>query len=126
MRSLIAKSISLDAPAKPRSPAGPGALVLALAGLVVGAGVGLGVAFALDAMDRSFREVDAVSQFLGIPAMGAIQIIQTPSEAAQSRGVKRRRTAVLAALAVVALLVFAVALLGDVHAIRDLVKSAAG
>src|SRR5207253_7521707 len=104
---------TLDPPARPNKPSGPGALLLALVGLVVGAGAGVGVAITLDAMDRSFREVEAVSEFLGVPTMGAIHAIRTPTETAALRGASRRKTAMLLLLAVIAGVVLVVALLGN-------------
>jgi len=47
-------------------------------------------------------------------------------EATERRQVKRRRVATLTGLAVVAGVVFAIALLGDAHAIREFVKSTLG
>jgi capsular polysaccharide biosynthesis protein len=117
---------TLDPPTRPNRPSGPGALLLALVGFVVGAGAGVGVAVTLDAMDRSFREVDAVSEFLGVPTMGAIHAIRTPSEAAALRGAGRRKYAVLVLLAAVAGVLLLVALLGSSQTVRDMLKSSGG
>ncbi len=113
-------------PVPPRSPAGPGALVIALAGLVAGAGVGAGLAYALHVLDHSFREVDVVSEFLGVPTMGAIHLIQTPPEAAVRRARRRRGVAMLGILAVIAGGTLALALVGNVDAVRELVRSVVG
>jgi uncharacterized protein involved in exopolysaccharide biosynthesis len=117
---------TIAAPEKPTRPSGPGALVLAGLGLALGAIGGLCAACVVDAADHSFRDELAVTGFLGVPTLGAVRVIETPAEAAQRRGRKRRGSAVLAGLAVLACVVVAVALFGDAHGIADFVKSVVG
>jgi uncharacterized protein involved in exopolysaccharide biosynthesis len=116
----------LDPPVRPRKPSGPGPLVLALAGLLVGLAVGVGTAALLDATDRSFREVDPVADFLGVPTMGAIHLIQTTAEVRERRRTRRRRVAALGVLAVVAGASVAIAVTCDLDALRAFLKSASG
>jgi capsular polysaccharide biosynthesis protein len=111
---------------KPHSPAGPGALVLAGMGLALGAIAGFVAACVLDATDHSFRDEASVTQFLGVPTLGAVRVIETPAEAAQRRARRRKSSAVLAVLGVAALAVVAVALFGDAHGVADFVKSVVG
>jgi hypothetical protein len=115
-----------DTPGRPGSPAGPSALVLAFAGLAVGAIAGLTAAIVRDRMDHSFRDADAVAGFLGVPTLGAIDVIETPAESACRRARARRSRATLAALGVAAGLVLALALFGSLQAVALLVKSVVG
>jgi hypothetical protein len=114
------------APEKPDHPAGPGALVLAGAGLALGAIAGFVAALVADGKDHSFRDEGAATAFLGVPALGAVRVIETPAEAAERRAKQRRGSAVLMGLAVLACVVVAVAVFGDAHGIADLVKSVVG
>ncbi len=115
---------TVDPATRPTSPTGPSAILIALMGLAVGVGAGAGLALVLDTMDSSFREVDQVSSYLGVPALGAIHMIRTPTEEAAK--VRRARQIqiglVLLGLAGVGLLMFA--MFGDVSALTGLVKGA--
>lgn len=93
----------LDEPLKPRSPGGPGALLFAAAGLCAGAALGLVVAYVLNVKDTSFREVDAVTAYLGLPTLGAIHMIETPAEARVARTARHRKIAGFIALGGLAL-----------------------
>ena len=115
-----------EAPEEPGSPTGPGAAVLALCGMILGLCAGLASAFALESMDHSFREADAVTGFLGVPTIGAVDTIETPAEAARRRAQKRRSTAKLSALAAVAAVVVAVSAFGSAGAVADFVRSVTG
>lgn len=92
----------IDEPLPPRAPSGPGPAVFALGGLVLGAGAGLGLAWILDVNDRSFREVDAVAAFIGLPSLGAIHVLETPAQAAAAKTAAMRRLALVAVLGVLA------------------------
>lgn len=117
---------TLVAAERPKRPSGPGALLLAGIGLALGAIAGFVAACVIDATDHSFRAETAVTGFLGVPTLGAVRVIETPAEAAQRRGKKRRGSAVLAGLAVLACAVVAIAMFGDAHGIVDFVKSLVG
>ena len=103
----------IEAPARPDKPSGPGALLIALMGLAVGAAAGVGMAYVLDSMDQSFREVDDASMYLGAPTLGAIHKIMTPSELSKVRRKKILVALALLVLACVAGAAVATALLGD-------------
>jgi capsular polysaccharide biosynthesis protein len=120
-------SISVtEEPRRPDSPSGPGAALLAFAGLAAGALAGAIAAVSRDRMDRSFRETEAVSAFLGVPTLGAVDVIRSAAETAELRKSRRRASAAVTALAVFACLVFVAALLGGSHLIEQLVKSSSG
>ncbi len=119
-------TIAAAAPRGPGTPAGPGALMIALAGLAIGAIAGVTAAIVRDRMDHSFRDVDAVAGFLGVPTLGAVDVIETPSESAARRARARRSRASLASLGIAAALVLALAVFGSVQGVVDLVKSVAG
>jgi uncharacterized protein involved in exopolysaccharide biosynthesis len=90
------------APAAPGRPSGPAPALLALGGLVLGAGAGIALAWTLDAKDRSFRDVETVSEFVGVPSLGAIGRIETPDEAARRRAQTLRTAAFVGAFGLVA------------------------
>lgn len=112
---------TLDAPQAPRHPAGPGPLLIALAGLVVGLGSGAGIAYLLDLTDHSFRNVEDVSEYLSIPTLGAVHVILTPDELARRRSRKWRRLALLAVLGLAAAAALGVALAGGLDAVKAMV-----
>jgi uncharacterized protein involved in exopolysaccharide biosynthesis len=117
---------SVEPPSRPTRPAGPGAFALALAGLVLGAGVGAGVAVGRAATDRSFHQAELVADILGVPSMGAVGVIQTPSEVGERRKSERRQVVTLCALGLAAALAVAFAAAGGGGAFGTLFASSAG
>lgn len=113
-------------PRRPDAPSGPGALVLALAGLGIGAIAGVAAALVRDRMDHSFRDVDAVAGFLGVPTLGAVDVIETPAESAARRAKARRSRTAVTSLGIAAGLVLALAVFGSLQAVVELVKSVVG
>src|SRR6185436_5131512 len=99
----------VEAPATPKSPSGLPPAVLALAGLLVGAIAGAGIAVVSDSMDHSFRDAETAAAFLGVPMLAAVDEIVTPVEASGRRASARRQKVKLAALAVAAMAVAATA-----------------
>lgn len=93
----------VEPPLRPDAPAGPGPVLYALGGLVLGAGIGLAAAAALDRADRSLRDVDVAADVLGVPSLGAIDRIVTAADAAADRAMRLRRAVAVGALAAVAL-----------------------
>jgi uncharacterized protein involved in exopolysaccharide biosynthesis len=93
----------IDPPQRPRGPSGPGPSLFAAAGLAAGLVLGCGVAYVLNVQDKSFREVETVTAFLGVPTLGAIHAIETPEETRASGQARGRQLIVLGALAIVAL-----------------------
>ena len=76
-----------QAPSRPSRNSGTSLVVL---GLLIGLGVGLGIAFLADRLDPRFRYPDQVSSGLGLPILGTIPEIKrakgriaSPDEAAQ-------------------------------------------
>jgi len=116
---------SIDPQTRPSRPSGPGALALALAGLVLGAGLGVSVAVGKAATDPSFHRAESVSDFLGVPSLGAVGVIQTPSEVGERLALRRRRIAMLCALGLVAVLSVCFAAAGG-GALGTLFSSTAG
>ncbi len=120
-------SVRMVAPAeRPTKPSGPGPVVFALAGLVVGAVAGAAAAAARATADRSFHDVDAVAAFLGVPVLGAVQMIRTPAETARRLAARRRRVAVLTALGAVAAAATLYAAAGGGDAVRGLLAAGQG
>lgn len=110
-------------PDPPRDPSGPGTLVIAGVGLLLGAFLGIGAACVADARDRSFRDPWQVSAVLGLPTLGAIDAIRTASEERSLEAARRRRANTFAALGLAALAVLAFALVGDATPLQDFVRS---
>ncbi len=113
----------IEAPTRPNGPVGLGILSLAGIGLLVGSGVGAGIAIAMDGLDGSFRQTDEVQRAIGLPTLGAVGCIQTPAELAAEQSEQSRRVTglLVMSVAVVGLLTFAMA--GDAGAIREFVRA---
>ena len=87
----------VDPPLVAHTPVAPNRLLLLSAVLVLGLGGGVGVAFALGQLDRSFRSIDDL-RALGLPVLGALSLVGTPT-------VRRRMVSVLGFGMIVLLLV---------------------
>lgn len=122
--SLVVRAVA--APAGPARPSGPGALVLSLGGLLLGALGGAAAALAADRADKSFRDAASVASFMGVPTLGAVEPIRTAAEEAQLRAANRRAKTAMTGFAVAVGIVFCLALIGDVGTIADFVKSVVG
>ena len=83
----------VDRALPPPEPYKPSLKKNLLMGFVVGAGLGVGLAFLLSNLDRSLRTPEQVEQFLQLPALGVIPAIGPIDTADRSklRGVFRRR-----------------------------------
>ena len=103
---------TIDPPTRPKGPSGPGALLIAFLGLAVGIAGGVGLAYVLDTTDHSFREVDQVTSYLGLPSLGAIHVIRTPAEEAARTRRGRQIAAAFVVVALVAIALLGVAMLG--------------
>jgi succinoglycan biosynthesis transport protein ExoP len=66
----------------PRAPFKPSYIKNALLGLLLGIGSGIGLAMALESLDRSLRSPEQVTRFLRLPVLGVIP----PAQAATDRG----------------------------------------
>jgi uncharacterized protein involved in exopolysaccharide biosynthesis len=87
----------VDPPLVAHTPVAPNRLLLLSVVLVLGLGGGVGLAFTLGQLDRSFRSVDDL-RALGLPVLGALSLIGTAT-------VRRRMVSVLGFSMVVLLLV---------------------
>jgi hypothetical protein len=99
-------------PLRPESPTGPSSVVLAFSGLAAGLAAGFARALSREGKDRSFRSAEAVSAVVGVPMLGAVDVIRTPSEEAAKRTRERRGRVVLMVAVAGAVAVFAAALVG--------------
>ena len=99
-------------PLRPESPSGPSAVVLAFSGLAAGLAAGFARALTRERKDRSFRTAEAVSAVVGVPMLGAVDVIRTPSEEAAKLSRERRGRVVFSCAVVGAVAVFAASLVG--------------
>ena len=60
-----------DEPVLPETPVPQKPVELLIGGTLAGAALGLGLAFLLNALDRSLKTVDQAEAFLGLPVLGA-------------------------------------------------------
>jgi hypothetical protein len=87
---------------------------------------GAAVAITKNGMDKSFREIELVAPFLGVPTLGAIESIETADELARRATGERRRTTVLVALGLIASAGLVLALTGAGAAIEGLIPGLGG
>jgi len=94
----------LDPARLPLTPSKPNKLVVLMMGIFMGGGLGLGLVFAVEMLDRSFLGVDEARDFLGIKILGAIPAIVTESDI-KARKMRRIRIASFSVLTSIILLV---------------------
>lgn len=85
----------------PQSPYRVLSIKLAAMSLAGGLALGVGLIFASELTDRSFRNIEDAADYLGVPVLGSIPAITTPEQIASRR---RRRIKILLLLVVLALL----------------------
>lgn len=86
----------------PTSPVKPKKDTIALLGLFIGMGLGLGCVFAVEYTDHSFRSAEDAQVFLGLPSLGATANIITEEDEARQQLYSRLLLAVLGFILVVA------------------------
>lgn len=69
----------INPPELPLSPVGMRAGTKLLLGCLIGLGLGLTLAFALETLDRSFKSVEEVESFAKLPVVGYIPKLQQPA-----------------------------------------------
>ncbi|MEW5767362.1 MAG: XrtA system polysaccharide chain length determinant [bacterium] len=97
------KFIILEEPQLPTSPIKPKKEAIALLGLFIGMGLGLGCVFLTEYTDHSFRSVEDAQVFLGLPALGSTALIITETEEARQQLYSRIIWAVLGVILVAVL-----------------------
>lgn len=92
----------LDPAILPDRPVKPNKKKIALLAIAMGMVIGCGSAFLLEYFDRSFRSVDEVTEYLGIPVLAAIPRLTTYESEVKER---RHRRVKIACMALASLLV---------------------
>ncbi|HID29388.1 MAG TPA: lipopolysaccharide biosynthesis protein, partial [Desulfobacterales bacterium] len=77
----------IDPPVMPEKPDSPNRLAIAIVGLVLAIGTGMGFGAVAECTDQSVRRVDELARITGYPVLGAIPLIRTKED----RSRKRRR-----------------------------------
>ncbi|MBF0522918.1 MAG: hypothetical protein HQL24_07695 [Candidatus Omnitrophica bacterium] len=67
----------LDPPRVPLTPSKPNKVLVTFIGLILGVGIGAGLVFLMEFLDRSFLDVEEASKFFEVPLIGAISRIVT-------------------------------------------------
>ncbi len=75
----------LDSARKSSATASSNKLKVSLLGLLLGGGLGLGLAVLRDQTDTSFKDVEDAASFLEIPIIGTIPVINTAAERAREK-----------------------------------------
>ena len=96
----------LDEAVLPNEPVKPNKKKIAVLALGMGMMIGCGSAFMLEYFDRSFRSVDEVAGFLGLPVLAAVPRLTTHESEVRD---KRRKRIVIPCAALVSLLVLLLA-----------------
>ncbi len=92
----------LDSPVYPVRPNVPNQIVIAVLGLVIGLGAGIGTVVVLDLFDDSIRDVEGARVALALPVLGGIDCIRTEQEKRRAR--VRTRLSLVAVLAMLFLI----------------------
>jgi succinoglycan biosynthesis transport protein ExoP len=79
----------VDAASFPEKPVSPKRWLIALAGLIMSMGVGIGTVALVDHLDHSVKSGDEVAQITGLPVLGSISRIWTAEDRAQDRRKKK-------------------------------------
>jgi len=77
----------IESPTEPTSPASPNRVLIAGAGVVGGAGLGLGFVVLLEMLNRSIRRPVEIAERLGVQPFATIPYIRTRGERRWKRGV---------------------------------------
>ncbi|MEQ8765248.1 MAG: Wzz/FepE/Etk N-terminal domain-containing protein [Planctomycetota bacterium] len=75
----------LEEPRKPKSPSFPSVPIFVIAGLFLGAGLGVGLTFFFEFVNFSFRSIDEAVRSLPVPVLGAVNTIITEIEIRRQR-----------------------------------------
>jgi len=93
----------LDTARIPQKPFKPNRPRIILLSLLLGLGIGGGLAFGVEYMDHSFRDIDDLERFIGLPVLATIPKIITDDDA--RRGKIRKRIALASSFGVLALII---------------------
>ncbi len=93
----------LDPARIPQKPFRPNRPKIILLSLILGLGIGGGLAFGAEYMDHSFRDIDDLERFIGLPVLATIPKIITDDDV--RRGKSRKRIVLASSFGVLALII---------------------
>ena len=95
----------LDPARLPLKPSKPNKMMLLFLGLVIGAGVGVGLIFLAELFDHSFLGIDEARAFLELPIFGAVSKIVTQEDLRVQKMHNVKMTTISAVVGVVLLII---------------------
>jgi len=79
----------IDPPALPEKPKSPNRLAIMFLGIILAAGVGLGMGLLLEATDQGIRSAKFLGSLMGVAPLVTIPYIETPDEKEANRPDKK-------------------------------------
>ena len=96
----------IDPASFPEKPVAPKRGLIALAGLILGLGAGLGMVALTENLDRTIKSSDELAWLTGLPVLGQVARIVTPEDVAKKKWRRRLIWSITGASILVAIIAF--------------------
>jgi hypothetical protein len=96
----------IDPASYPEKPVAPKRGLIALAGLILGLGAGVGLVALTESMDHTVKSTDELAWVTGLPVLGKITRIVTPEDIARKKHRRRLIWSIMGVSVVVGIIVF--------------------
>jgi succinoglycan biosynthesis transport protein ExoP len=96
----------IDPASYPEKPVAPKRALIALAGIILGLGAGLGMVALAENVDHSVKSADELAWLTGLPVLGRVARIVTPEDIARKKHRRRLIWAITGVLIVVGVILF--------------------